>query len=63
MINNCPFCNKEYSYDVLFEGSKNKDKKINVECTSHNSADSNQMSADLCAIMSFLLSYPPLTEK
>tara|TARA_B100000780_G_scaffold35974_1_gene22453 strand:- start:456 stop:1355 length:900 start_codon:yes stop_codon:yes gene_type:complete len=42
MINNCPFCNKEYSYDVLFEGSKNKDKKINVECTSHNSADDDQ---------------------
>ena len=42
MIKNCPFCNKENSSDILYEGTKNSNKKINVECTSHNSEEINQ---------------------
>jgi len=42
MINICPFCKNENSSEILFEGVANKNKVINVECTSHNSEDIEQ---------------------
>ena len=42
MINNCPYCNKENSSKVLFEGIRNKNREIDVECTSHNSQSIDQ---------------------
>ena len=42
MINICPFCKNENSSKILFEGVANKNKVINVECTSHNSEDIEQ---------------------
>ena len=42
MINSCPFCKKENSPEILYEGGTNDNKVINVECTSHNSEDIEQ---------------------
>jgi len=42
MINSCPFCKKENSPEILYEGGTKDNKVINVECTSHNSEDIEQ---------------------
>ncbi len=36
MINICPYCNKKNCTKILFEGVRNKNREIDVECTSHN---------------------------